>query len=116
MAESSVLVHPDAARRQIDAESQQRLREYAPGDGGESRVGEGTDRIEGVRPGDGEGDGKIVDSPIPPEPAEARSTSFHGVVEIDPARLSGNAGAISQEVVQRLASTKFRKYDFRRSG
>jgi hypothetical protein len=48
--------------------------------------------------------GVIVDPPIPPVAPERFSTSFRGVVEIDPARLGGTAGAISQEVVQRLAS------------
>jgi hypothetical protein len=42
--------------------------------------------------------------PIPPVAPERFSTSFRGVVEIDPARLGGSAGAISQEVVQRLVS------------
>ncbi len=98
--ESSVLVHPDAARRQVEAESDQQPRVYAPGNGGGGGVGEGNG---GSRDGSANGGG-IVDTPTPAEPAEDLSRSFHGVVEIDPTRLGGSAGAINQEVVQRLAS------------
>jgi hypothetical protein len=45
-----------------------------------------------------------VDHPPIQAPVKDLSRRFHGVVEIDPARLGGSAGAISQEVVQRLAS------------
>ena len=41
---------------------------------------------------------------MPPKPIEDLSRSSHGIVEIDPARLGGSAGAIGQEVVQWLAS------------
>jgi predicted AAA+ superfamily ATPase len=98
MDDSSVLVHPDAARRQIEAESEKQP-VYSPGDGGEGAVGEDG--------GDGEestNGGAIVSPPISPEPTVDLSRRFHGVVEIEPARLGGSAGAISQEVVQRLAS------------
>ncbi len=74
---------------------------YGPGDGGESKVGDGDrGRVRGGSPNGSE----IIETPIPPGPAEDLSRSFHGVVEIDPARLGGSAGAISQENVQRLAS------------
>ncbi|MDP8940542.1 MAG: hypothetical protein M3N10_09695 [Actinomycetota bacterium] len=97
--ESSVLVHPDAARRQIEAESEKRQPVYAPVDGGEGKVWEGADG------GDEESSGGATEaSPRPTELPGDLSRSFHGVIEIDPARLGGSAGAISQEVVQRLAS------------
>lgn len=102
MDESSLLVHPDAARRQIEAESRKQPQpSYAPGDGGGGEVGEGKNVETGVGSPNGE---RILVSPTPSEPIVDLSRSFHGVVEIDPTRLGGSAGAISQEVVQRLAS------------
>ncbi|MDQ3658839.1 MAG: ATP-binding protein, partial [Actinomycetota bacterium] len=100
MDESSVLVHPDAARRQIEEDRAKRTPDYPPvsdGGGGIRESGDGGDD-------DGTDHGVIVDPPIPPVAPEKFSTRFRGVVEIDPARLGGTAGAISQEVVQRLAS------------
>ncbi|MDP9475319.1 MAG: DUF499 domain-containing protein, partial [Actinomycetota bacterium] len=97
--ESSVLVHPDAARRQIEAESEQPPVDYPPGTGGEGGIGEG-----GGAGGEGPNGGGITGPPIPPVAPEKVSTRFRGIVDIDPARLGGSAGAISQEVVQRLAA------------
>jgi hypothetical protein len=97
MDESSVLVHPDTARRQIESESEKQKPVLVSGDGEEGQAGEG----ENGEPG---GESPIGGGTISPEPIEDLSTSFHGIVEIDPARLGGSAGAISQEVVQRLAS------------
>lgn len=100
--ESSVLVHPDAARRQIEAESEQQPPVvYPPGIGGEGGIGEGENGGADV---DDPDSGGTVDTPTVQGPGRDLSRGFHGVVEIDPARLGGSAGAISQEVVQRLAS------------
>ncbi len=101
MDQSSVLVHPDAARRQIEADSREKLPAYVPAEGGGDEVGEG--RNGGTEGGSPNGSGR-VDPPAPPEPTADLSRTFRGVVEIDPMRLGGSAGAISQEVVQRLAS------------
>jgi hypothetical protein len=146
MDESSVLVHPDAARRQIEAEKTEPDPDYPRGTGGEGGIGEGGTG-EGTEETNGGGtEGPIISLP----PREELPRSFRGVVDIDPARLGGSAGAISQEVVQRLASImgsnvrvtleiqadvpdgipekvehdvsencdtlRFREYDFRRSG
>ncbi len=100
--ESSVLVHPDAARRQIEAESEQQPTSYPPATGGEDRFGEGENGGAGADD-DADSDTPVYTLPVQP-PVKDLSRSFHGVVEIDPARLGGSAGAISQEVVQRLAS------------
>jgi hypothetical protein len=99
--ESSVLVHPDAARRQIEAESEQPTMDHPPSVGGKGGIGIGENGGANV---DGPDSGGTVDSPPIQTPGRELSRSFHGVVEIDPARLGGSAGAISQEVVQRLAS------------
>jgi len=101
MDESSVLVHPDAARRQIEAETQKQPQAYVPGDGGGDELGEVKN---GAAGGESPSEGTLLGPLTAPERTEDLSTSFHGVVEIDPARLGGSAGAISQEVVQRLAS------------
>ncbi|MEJ7843959.1 MAG: hypothetical protein WKF95_19545 [Rubrobacter sp.] len=98
MDEASVLVHPDAARRQIRDDEANRTPTPPPIPGGEDGGSGG-----GVG-GEGPDGGGIAQPLVPPEPAPELSKRFHGVVEIDPARLGGSAGAISQEVVQRLAS------------
>ncbi len=99
--QSSVLVHPDAARRQIEADSERRPPAYAPRPGaGPGEVGEGINGETGVESPD---DAAAAGSPAPTEPDDL-TRSFHGVVDIDPTRLGGSAGAISQEVVQRLTS------------
>ncbi|MBA3616052.1 MAG: hypothetical protein H0W52_08025 [Rubrobacteraceae bacterium] len=99
--ESSVLVHPDAARRQIEEDKAKRPTVYPPVPGGEGGIEEGGND-EGSE--ESNGGGRIEGPTIPPVAPEKFSTRFRGVVEIDPARLGGTAGAISQEVVQRLAS------------
>lgn len=63
-------------------------------------IGEGANGETGVESPDG---GPGAGPPAPAEPDELYR-SFRGVVDIDPARLGGSAGAISQEVVQWLAS------------
>lgn len=101
MDASSVLVHPEAARRQIEAESREQPPAYdVSGDGGGGEVGERAGGAGGVAPNGG----GTMDAAIPTVPTQDLSKSFHGIVEIDPVRLGGSAGAISQEVVQRLAS------------
>jgi hypothetical protein len=99
--ESSVLVHPDAARRQIEAEAKQDTTVYPQGNGGESRIGE---RENGGTSVGGPDTGGTVDHPPIQAPVRDLSRRFHGVVEIASTRLGGSAGTISQEVVQRLAS------------
>ena len=100
--ESSVLVHPGVARRQAEAE--QRTTNYQPGTGGEGRIGEDENGGAGVDDDPDSGTPVDVDTLPTQTPNRDLSKSFHGLVEIDPARLGGSAGAISQEVVQRLAS------------
>ena len=63
-----------------------------------------TTRTSGGANGEGPNGGGIMQPPISAGSAEELSRSFHGVVKIDPARLGGSARAISQEVVQKLAS------------
>lgn len=100
MDESSVLVHPDAARQQIEEDRAKQTTVYPLSSSGDGRVGEGGREIGGEGP-DG---GRVTLPPIPPKLTGELSRRFRGVVEIDPARLGGSAGAISQEIVQRLVS------------
>ena len=100
MNESSVLVHPDAARRQIEEDRAKQTAVYPPVSSGEGGIGKDGNGEGGEEP-NGSG---ITEPTIPPIAPEKVPTSFRGVIEIDPARLGGTAGAISQEVVQRLAS------------
>jgi len=87
-----LLVKPEIARRQMDAE-----RPVAPGFGaGAVSPGEGggTDL-----PGPGAG---VTPTPIgsvePPKPRR-----FHGTVKLDPARVGRDAGRIADEVISHLA-------------
>ncbi|MGI8650273.1 MAG: hypothetical protein ACR2KW_07835, partial [Rubrobacter sp.] len=99
--EGSVLVKPDIAREQIEAEvERQNPPIYTPQPGPESEVGEGEDDEHGGASGNSNGNALSATTPARSQPV----TGFHGEVEIDPARLGGSAGAISQEVVQRLTS------------
>ena len=86
-----LLVKPDVARRQLDAEKPQ------PGDGG---VGDhpgpgGDDPPPGGRPRPG----------VPPAvtPAATQPTRFHGTVSLDSARVGRDASRIADEVISHLA-------------
>jgi hypothetical protein len=81
----SLVVKPDAAKRQFEAEKQVPTSEP----GGEKKAGE-------KEPGGGEpGPGGVV------KPAEPRR--FHGSVRLDATRLGRDAGRIAEEVVQHLS-------------
>ena len=87
-----LLVKPEIARRQMDAE-----RPVAPGPGA------GT-----VSPGGGGGTalpgGGVVVTPPPPGPAETlKPKRFHGTVKLDPTRVGRDAGRIADEVISHLA-------------
>jgi hypothetical protein len=90
--ESSILVHPDAASRQIKAESEQPTIDHPPSVGGKVGFGKGENGGANV---DGPDSGGTVDSQPIQAPGRELSRSLHGIVEIDPARLGGSAGAIS---------------------
>ena len=86
-----LLVKPDVARRQLDAEKPQ------PGGGGEA-VHPGTGG-EGPAPGDGPGPGV----PPPDKPTATQPVRFHGTVPLDSARVGRDAGRIADEVISHLA-------------
>ena len=86
-----LLVKPDVARQQFDAEKPQ------PGGGGEA-VHPGTGG-EVPAPGDGSGPGT---SP-PDTPAATQPVRFHGTVPLDSARVGRDAGRIADEVISHLA-------------
>src|SRR5205823_9674188 len=78
---AALLVKPDVARRQMDAETP------AP------PPGRGPGSIPGPRPGA---------TPVPPPP-ERRLRRFHGTVSLDPARVGRDASRIAEEVIAHLA-------------
>jgi len=93
----SLLVKPDVAKAQMDADQQQALKEHtaeqpAGGDGGTGGPS-GTGTPAG-------GGGTAVERVIAP-PVFRR---FHGSVTVDPVRLGRDAGRIAEEVVQHLSA------------
>ena len=86
-----LLVKPDVARRQLDAEKPQ------PGGGGEA-VHPGTGG-EGPAPGGGPGPG----TPPPDTPTATQPVRFHGTVPLDSTRVGRDASRIADEVISHLA-------------
>ena len=86
-----LLVKPDVARQQLDAEKPQ------PGGGGEAvHPGTGGD---GTAPADGPGPGV----PPPDKPTATQPVRFHGTVPLDSTRVGRDAGRIADEVISHLA-------------
>lgn len=82
-----LLVKPEVARRQMEAERSQPPLEppvVPPGKG------------EGSGPGHGPG-------PEPPKPPDTRPRRFHGTVTLDATRVGRDAGRIAEEVIAHLA-------------
>ena len=86
-----LLVKPDVARRQLDAEKPQ------PGGGGEA-VRPGT---EGEDPAPGGGPGPGV--PPPGTPTATQPVRFHGTVPLDSTRVGRDASRIADEVISHLS-------------
>ena len=84
-----LLVKPDVARRQLDAESGE-----PDGAGTAGTVGgDGPDPGEGSEPG----------APPPDKPTATRPVRFHGTVLLDSARAGRDAGRIAEEVISHLS-------------
>ena len=94
----SVLVKPEAAARQIEAEAAAAAAKtasettYVPsGDGGT-----------GVRVANGKVAGDTGTQPPPPKVVPGKPTAFHGSVQLDALRVARDAGNVAQEVIQHL--------------
>lgn len=85
---TTLLVRPDIAEAQLD-----RDREHA----GEQKALEGRESAEDSDPTRRTDDGSATAAPVQPR-------RFHGVVGLDPARLSRDFGKVAQEVVANLSS------------
>ena len=85
-----LLVKPEIARQQLDAESAQ------PPSGGEV-AGAGTGE-ESTVPGGGSGPGEVPPGTPPPQP-----TRFHGTATLDSARVGRDASRIADEVIAHLS-------------
>jgi hypothetical protein len=92
----SVLVKPDVAGRQLDAEARQQEQAAATTGG---TAGQGREDGGGGRENGGGGGTKVIQ---PPPPKVGR---FHGSVRLDPRRLGRDAGRIAEEVVQHLTGS-----------
>lgn len=82
-----LLVKPDIAKRQLDAEVPSPPQPPGPGPGPEPPPGGGDE------PGPG---------PEPPSPAR-QLRRYHGTVQLDPARVGRDAGRIAEEVIAHLS-------------
>lgn len=91
-----LLVKPEVARRQLDAESAA----AAPTSGGTPNTGEQPGTGGGSTP-PGSGTGSPPTPPAGPKPAPV-PTRFHGSVALDPARVGRDASRIADEVVAHL--------------
>ncbi len=84
--DGGLLVRPEVARQQIDAET------APPVSPGESSGSSATPPIDGVRP--------TPEPPVPAQPPKPRR--YHGTVALDPARVGRDASRIADEVVTHL--------------
>ena len=84
-----LLVKPDVARRQLDAESGEPVGVGTAGTVG----GDGPDPGEGSEPG----------APPPDKPTATQPVRFHGTVLLDSARAGRDAGRIAEEVISHLS-------------
>jgi hypothetical protein len=89
-ASSGLLVKPEAARRQIDADAAEADR--AGGTNGQAASNGGTIPDESTTSG-----------PTPPLPLATQPKRFHGTVSLDPTRVGRDAGRIADEVVSHLS-------------
>ncbi|MFZ5814452.1 MAG: Swt1 family HEPN domain-containing protein [Bacillota bacterium] len=95
-----LVVKPDRARRQQEAEQARARDEVRPGGdttGGTPTGGGGTGGG-GTRPEGGTGGDTVIVVP----PAEIRPRRFHGSVPLDPARVGRDASRIADEVIAHL--------------
>ena len=86
-----LLVKPDVARQQLDAETP-----HPGGSGAAVHPGTGG---EGPAPGDGPGPG----TPPPDTPTATQPVRFHGTVPLDSTRVGRDASRIADEVISHLA-------------
>ena len=88
-----LVVRPEVARKQMDAE-----RPVTPvGPGGDSGAGSGTGTV--TPPPDGPGGDEVIPVVVPPKVGPKR---FHGSVTIDSVRAGSAVGQIAEEVVSHL--------------
>jgi len=87
-----LLIKPDVARKQLDAESAARSAAGPPGEPSADRGG-------AILPGTGP-----QATPAPPGPIEPpRPRRFHGTITLDPTRVGRDASRIADEVIAHLA-------------
>jgi hypothetical protein len=84
---TGLLVKPEAASRQIDAETKR----HEPQTGGTTG---------GATPGDTD---PIVVDPSPKPKPTPKPRRFHGTVTLDPSRVGGDAGRVGEEIISHLA-------------
>ena len=108
---AALLVRPDAARRQWDAEAPSTAPGHSPGaeTGSEGRPGagadKGTDTGAGTDPGSVAGGGTGRDTGVEPTPAppEKKARRFYGAVTLDATRVGRDAGRVAEEVIVHLS-------------
>lgn len=105
--DKGLLVRPEVAKRQMEAEAAAAARVVQPGGSADGVTPDGV-TPDGITPGPkpqtaggGVGPGpKLADGANPP--AKARPRRYHGSVELDPQRAGRDAGKIAEEVLAHL--------------
>ena len=108
---AALLVRPDVARRQLDAEarlSAPASSEAGAGVGDPGGLGAGTDPGPGAGPEPGSGAGKgrgagAAGSGTEPAPPRKKARRFHGAVSLNPTRVGRDASRIAEEVIAHLS-------------
>ncbi len=86
--DSGLIVKPEAARQQMDAEAAVQTPDAEPA------------KVYDPQPGT---PGRIQDPPTSPQTVPPKARRYHGSVQLDPARLGRDAGVIADEVIAHLA-------------
>jgi hypothetical protein len=94
--DTGLVVKPEAARRELESEhAERRDRQHNTTGTGNGNIGGGT------APGTGSATGSGTDR-VEPDDGKKAPRRFYGTVRLDPLRVSRDASAVAQEVIQNL--------------
>jgi predicted AAA+ superfamily ATPase len=100
LGSNSLLVKPQVARRQVEADEAERERQRAGRDGRGAEVPPDVT----YPPTGGNGDGRMSEPPVDEESHTALPRRFHASATLDPDRVGRDAGRIADEVLSHLST------------